>query len=171
MEQEENFIYSQPVIDLVRVGTEYCRYLEQCKAETAEDFARTMCALLPMLYLKAVMLGEVPEQAGWNEKKVTEDDYDFVRGGVAQVLGERDDFLDVFVEDFKYSDQPVLCTVSECLADVYQQVRELVEVYRGGYEDAMAVALAEAVEEFRLQWGQKLLGALRALHDIHSHLA
>lgn len=81
-------------------------------------------------------------------------------------MADKDDFLDVFVEDFKYSEQPVLCTVSECLADIYQQLRELVETFREGYEEAMEVALAEVVEEFRMQWGQKLLNALRAIHDV-----
>lgn len=166
MQDDAQFIYSQPALDLVTVSTEYCKYLEQGDEQSPEEFCRILCGLLPMIYLKVSLLGDVPETAGWNEKKVTEADYDYVRARVAAVLGPHDDFLDVQVADFKYSDRPVLCTVSECLADVYQQLRELVEAYRGGYDEAMEVALAEAVEEFRLQWGQKLLGALRALHDL-----
>lgn len=130
------------------------------------EFCRVVRGLLPMLYLKVTLLGDVPGGEGWNEKKVTEGDYDFVRAAVAGVLGGGDAFLDVFVEDFKYSERPVLCTVSENLADVYQQARELVEAYRQGCEEAMAVAMAEFVDEFRLQWGQKLLNALRAVHDV-----
>lgn len=166
MQTEDNYIYSQPVIDFVRVATEYCKYVEQCSENEAEDFCRVMRGLLPMLYLKVTLLGSVPEAAGWNEHKVTEADYDYVRSTVVGVLGAKDDFLDVFVEDFKYSEQPVLKTISENLADIYQQLRELVEAFRDGYEEAMQVALYETVEEFRLQWGQKLLGALRAIHDV-----
>ncbi len=91
-----------------------------------------------------------------------------MRSSVAAILGIHDDFLEVFVEDFKYSEQPVLCTVSENLADIYQQLRELVEAFREGYDESMEVALYETVDEFRLQWGQKLLNALRALHDLKS---
>lgn len=166
MLNDGKFIYSRAVIDLVTVSTEYCKYLEQSAGAEARDFCRAMRGLLPMLYLKATLLGDVPDSDGWNEKCVTEEDYDFVRTAVAGVLGDKDDFLDVFVEDFKYSEHPVLCTVSENLADIYQQLRELVEAFRKGYEDAMEVALSEAAEEFRLQWGQKLLNALRAIHDI-----
>ena len=90
-----------------------------------------------------------------------------MRTTVARILSDKDDFLDVFVEDFKYSEHPVLCTISENLADVYQQLRELVENFREGYEEAMRVALYETLEEFELQWGQKLLNALRALHDVY----
>lgn len=79
-------------------------------------------------------------------------------------------FLDVFVEDFKYSEHPVLCTVSENLADIYQQLRELVETFRDGYEESMQVALFETIDEFKMQWGQKLLNALRAIHDVSTHI-
>lgn len=165
MTTTDNYLYSPNVLDLVRVSTEFCRCVEQCGEQSFADFSRTMRCLLPMIYLKMTLLGEVPEGIGWNDHKLTEDDYNFVRANVATAMADKDDFLDVFVEDFKYSDQPVLSTVSENLADVYQQLRELVETFRGGYEDAMAVALSETAEEFRAGWGQKLLGALRAIHD------
>lgn len=166
MQTEDKYIYSQPVLDLVTVSAEFCKYLEQCEGKEIPDFCRVMRGLLPMLYLKMSLLGDVPEAMGWNDHKVTEGDYDFVRSAVAAILSDKDDFLDVFVEDFKYSERPVLCTISENLADIYQQLRELVEAFRDGYEDAMQVALFEVADEFRMQWGQKLLNALRAIHDI-----
>lgn len=170
MQNEEKFLYSQPVIDLVTVCTEYCKYLEQCQGTETKDFCRIMRSLLPMVYLKTTLLGQIPETAGWNEKRVTEEDYNYIRASVATILGGEDDFLDVFVEDFKYSEHPVLCTVSENLADIYQQLRELVEAFREGYEESMEVALYDTVDEFKIQWGQKLLNALRALHDIYCHI-
>ena len=166
METEENFIYSRPVLDFITVCTEYCKFLEQPTTTERQKFIDVMRGLLPMLYLKASLLGNIPEEPGFNEPCVTEEDYNYVRSTIAQIMADRDDYLDVFVEDFKYSDQPVLCTISENLADVYQIVRELVEKFRAGYEDAMQVALAEAMAEFELQWGQKVLNALRALHDV-----
>ena len=96
----------------------------------------------------------------------SKDDYNYVRSGVAAILAEKDDYLDVFVEDFKYSEQPILCTISENLADIYQALRNLLEVFRSNYEDAMQVALFDTVEDFKLYWGQTLLNALKALHDV-----
>lgn len=163
---EEKVVYSRPVIDFITISTEYCRQLEQCGETERESFIGVMLNLLPMLYLKANMTGEIPEEMGYNELKVTEEDYNFVRSNISRLLGANDDYLDVFAKDFKYSDQPVLQTISENLADIYQILRDLVEVFRNGYEEAMTVALYEALDEFHIQWGQKLLGALRALHDI-----
>jgi len=163
---EDNYVYSKSVLDFVAVATEFCKQLEQTADEVQEHFVDVMLRLLPLLYLKVSVIDDLPEVFGHNTPKVTEADYDFVRCGVTRIMGEKDDFLDVFVEDFKYSDQPVLQTISENLADVYQELRELVEAFREGYEEAMRAALSDAVEAFRLHWGQKLLNAQRALHDI-----
>ncbi len=171
MDAEAKHIYSQPVLDLVTVSTEYCRYLESAENRTEDDFLKVMGGLLPMIYLKTALLGDVPEAAGWNAHKVTEEDYEYVRRSAAATLGAHDDFLDLPAAEGGYgSGEAVVCTVSECLADIYQQLRELVEAFRQGYEDAMEAALAETCEEFGLQWGRKLLSSLRALHDIrHAH--
>lgn len=166
MQNDNNILYSQPVLDFITVSTEFCKYVEQSEGKDLRDFCLVMRGLLPMIYLKATLINQIPETEGWNEKKVSEADYDYVRSAISAILGEHDAFLDTFVEDFKYSETPILCTVSESLADVYQQLRELVETFREGYEDAMNVELFETLEEFRLQWGQKLLNALRAIHDI-----
>lgn len=169
MTTEKKYIYSQPVLDFITVSTEYCKYLEQCQSEDFASFTRVMLGILPMIYLKMTLIGEVPEVQGWNEAKLTEEDYNYIQANVAAVMADKDDFLDVFVEDFKYSEHPVLCTVSENLADIYQQLREMVETFREGCEESMEVALYDVAEEFRLQWGQKLLNALRAIHDATYH--
>ncbi|MBR1594413.1 MAG: DUF5063 domain-containing protein [Alloprevotella sp.] len=157
-------LYAQPVLDFVRISTEFCRQVEQTGDVTREDFTGVMLRLLPMLYLKATLLGDVPEADGYVEARVTEQDYDYVRNRIAELMGEEDTFLEVFVEDFKYSESPVAQTVSENLADVYQVLRNMVEEFRLGYDDAMRAALQETVEQFRSFWGQELLSVLRTLH-------
>lgn len=163
--EEDNYVYSEKVLGFVAVCVEYCKCLEQCREAEREAFVDTMRGILPMLYLKVPSLKDVPDCPGFNEPHVTEGDYDFVRSSVASVMGDRDDYLEVFVEDFKYSDQPVLRTVSEGLADIYQVLRDFVEVFREGFEEAMKVGLHDVAEQFELSWGQVLLNTLKALHD------
>ena len=162
---EESSIYSQKTLEFIQVASEYCKVMEHSREFEQHDFIDVMRNLLPMVYLKISLIGEVEETDGFNEPKVTEEDYNYVRSGVANILAEKDDYLDVFVEDFKYSEQPILCTISENLADIYQALRNLLEVYRSNYEEAMQVALYDAIEDFKLYWGQTLLNALKALHD------
>ena len=163
---EESQIYSPKTLEFITVASEYCKALEHCREFEQHEFIDVMRNLLPMVYLKVSLIGEIEEADGYNEPKVTEDDYNYVRSGIAAVLAEKDDYLDVFVEDFKYSEQPILCTISENLADIYQALRNLLEVFRSNYEDAMQVALYDTVEDFKLYWGQTLLNALKALHDV-----
>ena len=160
-------ILTSPVIDFIKVSTEFCRFLEQEQLPERAEFCRVMRGLLPMIYLKATLI-DLPEREsdGYNPAAVTEQDYDFIRGRVSRVMGGNDDFLDTFVEDFKFSETPVLCTISENLADIYQQLRDMAEICRDGDEESIAVALHDVHDDFP-EWGQKLLNALRALHDVN----
>ncbi|HIU90058.1 MAG TPA: DUF5063 domain-containing protein [Candidatus Caccomonas pullistercoris] len=166
MENSSNPIYSRPVLDFVTVAAEFCKYLEQCRGTEQAEFVDVIRKLIPMLYLKASMVTASRECDGYVEHPVTEDDYDYVRQSVADIMGTFDDYLDVFVADFKYSDTPIRRQISEDLADAYQALRNFVEVFRQGYDEAMQVALAEVLEQFETAWGQNVLNALRALHDV-----
>lgn len=165
MEESKKYIYSSQVLEWMTICTEFCKYLENCRDEEQSRFIDVMRGLLPMLYLKTSLLSKDIDADGYNEDSVTEEDYDYIRASVAAIMKEKDDYLDVFVEDFKYSDQAVLCTVSENLADIYQAVRNTVEIFREGHEEAMEVAVFEAIDSFEHYWGQRALNALRALHD------
>ena len=65
----------------------------------------------------------------------------------------------------KYSDQPIRKFISEELADIYQDIRDFIFVFQLGLNETMHDALAVCQENFKLYWGQKLVNALRALHD------
>ena len=166
MQNNDKILYSKSVLDFITISTEYCKFLEQIQGTDFHNFCQVMKGILPMIYLKATLLKNMSEVEGWNEKKLTESDYQFIQTSITELLGQHDYYLDTFVDDFKYSETPILCTISENLADIYQQLRELVETFREGYEDSMTVELYECQEEFRLQWGQKLLNALRAIHNL-----
>ena len=85
---------------------------------------------------------------------------------LAGLLAEKDDYLDVFVSDMKYSDQPITRNISEDLADIYQDIRDFIFVFQLGLNETMNDSLAVCRENFALYWGQKLVNTLRALHDV-----
>ena len=168
MTKNKSDIYSQETIEFVTVATQYCIFMEQVAGKTRLEFVDTMRKMLPMVYLKASLIekGDDEEQEVFVEQSVTEADYSAVRGNVYGVMGEQDDYLDVFVEEMKYSDTPIKKTISEDLADIYQSLRNFVGVYKEGYEEAMTIALAEVIADFEQYWGQTLVNTLRALHDV-----
>ena len=167
MKKESQVIFDRNVVEFVTVAAEFCRYLEQAEGIRRADFVDTVLKLLPLLYLKAQMLPTC-EQMGETapENYVTEETYEIMRINLASILTDRDDYLDVFVSDMKYSDQPVTRYISEDLADIYQDVKDFVFVFRLGLNETMHDALAICQENFRLYWGQKLVNALRALHEV-----
>ena len=167
MEKNAPIIFDKNTVEFVTVAAECCGFLEKVSQVSRRKFVDTALKLLPLLYLKASLLprGEQMDEDDL-EAFVTEGDYERVRAGVAALLREHDDYLDVFVKDMAYSDTPICQTVSENLADIYQSLKDFVCIYRLGLDRTMNDALLACEEQFREFWGQRLLNAMRALHDV-----
>lgn len=166
MGKESQVIFDRNVIEFVTVAAEFCKYMEQAEDTRRPTFVDTTLKILPLLYLKATLLPTC-ETMGEDlpEHYVTEETYEVLRMTLAGILGEKDDYLDVFVEDMKYSDQPITRYISEDLADIYQDIKDFIFVFQLGLNETMHDALAICQENFRLYWGQKLVNTLRALHE------
>ena len=100
------------------------------------------------------------------ETYVTEEIYEILRINLSELLGDKDDYLDVFVQDMVYSDQPIKKSISEDLADIYQDIKDFIFVFQLGLNETMNDSLALCQENFGMLWGQKLVNTLRALHDV-----
>lgn len=162
-------MYGRDVMEFVTVAVEYCAFLEQSEGKTRMSFVDTLMKLMPLLYLKAALLPkyEILDSDYFSEDYVTEDNYNIVRTNISLVMGEKDDYLDVFMEDMKYSESPILTTVSENLADIYQELKNFVMAYKNANDEELAMnAVAEVKEEFQYSWGQKLVNVQRALHEV-----
>lgn len=167
VEDRKMIVYSRNSVELVTVGAEFCAYLEQSEGRKRQDFVNTVLKLLPLLYLKASLLDEIEGSEDFlPEAFVSEHDYEYIRLTVAQVLSEKDDYLDLCNENVKFSDESTVRTISEDLADIYQALKNFVETYRVGLEESMFEAVAEVENSFSLYWGQTLVNAMRALHRV-----
>ena len=167
MKKESQVIFDRNVVEFVTVAAEFCKFLEQAETIKRSTFVDTSLKILPLLYLKASMLPKC-ETIGNEalETFVTEETYEILRMNLAGLLAEKDDYLDVFVSDMKYSDQPITRNISEDLADIYQDIRDFIFVFQLGLNETMNDSLAVCRENFALYWGQKLVNTLRALHDV-----
>lgn len=166
MEKVSQTIFDKNVIEFVTVAAEFCAFLERAESMKRKTFIDTSLKILPLLYLKASMLPKcetLGEEAP--ETFVTEEMYEVLRISLAELIGERDDYLEVFVPDMAYSDQPIKKNISEDLADIYQDIRDFIFVFQLGLNETMNDSLAICQENFGMIWGQKLVNTLRALHD------
>ena len=164
-------VYERDILELVTVAVEFCAYVENAAEKDRKIFISTMQKLLPLLYLKGVLAPkyELTEECDSDSLSsfVSMENYDIVRNNVAFVMGEYDSFLDVFVEDMKYSDTPILSSVSENIADIYQDLKNFVCAYKDGTEEMRYDAIIMCKSNFENYWGQRLVNVLRALHEIN----
>lgn len=165
--EENNPIYQRDVLEFVTVAVQYCAFLESIEGKEREEVLDILSKLLPLLYLKGTLLPryELLDEVAPTDY-VTEENYDIVRNNIAFIMGEKDDYLDVFVEDMKYSESPILMTISENLADIYQDLKNFAYIYKLGVEQEMMNALSVCKMNFESEWGMKLANVLRAIHEV-----
>lgn len=170
MDSRSKVIFERNSVEFVTVAAQFCSFLEESQGMEREEFVDTALKMLPLLYVKALLLPEMElmDEDDELENYVTEESYSLMNAQLADIMGDRDDYLDVFVEDMKYSDQPVTRYISEGLADIYQDIKDFIFVFKQGVNRNMHNALAKCQENFRLYWGQKLVNTLRALHEVWS---
>ncbi len=167
MKENKQVVFDRNTVEFVTVAAEYCAFLERSEGMKRAGFVDTMLKILPLLYIKAQMLPSVEQdEDSIVENFVSEDDYEVIRLTVASIMAGKDDYLEVFMQDMQYSDTPITATISEGLADIYQDIKDFVSVYKLGFEQTMYEAVARCRENFELYWGQKLVNTLRALHDV-----
>ena len=167
MEQTSQVIFDKNSIEFVTVAAEYCGFIERARGAERHTFVDTALKILPLLYLKATLIPEC-ELIGEEDLEVfvTEDDYEMVRRAVANVLGAQDDYLEVFHPEMSYSDTPIKKCISEDLADIYQDLKDFICVFRLGLNTTMNDSLCVCKEHFAEYWGQRLVNTMRALHDV-----
>lgn len=170
-ESAHNIVFSKNVIEFVTVAVQYCSFLENIESETKNEVTDKLTKLLPLLYLKAMLVPELEfEDEIYTEVTVTENDYNYVLSKVYNTYKKNDSYLEVFLDDMKYSDTPISASISENLTDIYQDLKNFVSVFEMGVEESMSEALYLCTENFKLYWGQGLVNVLRALHSLKYNL-
>ena len=166
-EKFEHVVYSKNVIEFVTVANEFCLLLETCSKISKIEFIETAQKLLPLLYLKASLLPKNETELDEDvEKFVTEADWAFIHSSVQSKMGAHDEFLEVFESEMEYSDTPLVASISENFADIYQDLKDFITSYKIGTMEVMNDALWDLNNNFYQYWGQNLVNSLRAIHHL-----
>lgn len=165
MDSRQGPVYSRNVVEFVAVANEFCKYAERAAEVKGEDLLKILQRLLPLLYIKASLLPELePVFEDGNEKFVTEEKWISIHEIFRSKFGTADDYLEVFDEKIKDTEGPVTSSISENLADIYQDIKDFLLLYQTGTDEVMNDAIWECRMNFENIWGQKLLNGLRAIH-------
>jgi hypothetical protein len=163
----EALVYSGAVIEFVAVAREVCSFLEQADGFAKPVFMDKTRKILPLLYYKAAMLPstEALLEDG-PERFVTEREWQTVHDTILNKLGKHNDYPEVIDPVIRDTEDKVGGSIAENLADIYQDLKDFIMVYRMGTVELMNDALWECMQHFEQEWGQKLLNCLRALHNL-----
>lgn len=170
MNEAPSSLYTQEVLEFAAVGVRLAGLLEQ--ATDRPSFVEQAVQQLPQLYLATLRLPAYlyDAETDFLEEYITEGAYESVRERFSSLLGEEDAYLSTQSEQMQYSDTPIAAFISEALADVYQQVGNLLGILRDENEEALPAAIGRCRHYFAEYWGRELLEALTALHQLHQQL-
>lgn len=165
MENGSGPVYSRNVVEFVAAANEFCKYQEHASEVKGEEMLKILQRLLPFLYLKASLLPALePVFEDGNEKFVTESDWFRIHDTLKEKFGTADDYLEVFDERINDTDGPVVSSLAENMADIYQDLKNFLLLYQTGTQEVMNDAVWECRMNFEQYWGQKLTNSLRAIH-------
>lgn len=163
----KSLVYSRNVVEFATVAKEYCAFVEAPTRHTRETFVHAMQKLLPLLYYKASLLPKTePVYDERNEKFVTEEDYIQVKERILNLLKKHDDFFEVHPPTNAADEGTSSASLSEYLADIYQDLKDFTMLYIEGNVDVMHDAVWECRLNFEEYWGIRTLNATRALHHL-----
>lgn len=158
------------------LALEYCRTVSACRDSEPRAFVRDMLRYLPRIYITIMDLrpygeGTDPDaeadETGAIYETVTEDQYNSVREDISAVLGENDMYLDTPVEEMRFSDTPVAVSLSEQLADIYQQMADFAATVAQSSPDILPEVLSDLKYRFGEFLAVTICGAQRAANYIY----
>lgn len=168
MEDSNNSVYNA-----LSHSASFCVALENVLDTEKSVFVANVARLLANLYVDfSESHGE--EDISFEEEDffsasssmnfVSEEFYNDIRHRIESILGEDDIYLEAFHEDMKYSDTPVSASISEGLADIFQDLYNFISEARDSDADGIRHAFRACKENFRNYWGQVACNLLRPLH-------
>lgn len=163
--------------DFFIAGMSFCEALRAAQPGDNKALTLFLLKIIPILYQRGLTLPSSSQAFGsyYNESlgndivhpQVTELEYTQLRNKLELVFGNDDYFLETMSEEMQFTDAPITARISECLADVYQPVQNLIESVRTSYDDISFDEIIATGEGFQTYWGDRLLATLRALHLLY----
>ena len=158
-------VYSHNVVEFVAVANEFCKYAERASEIKGDELLKILQRILPLMYLKASLLPQLdPFFEEGNEKFVTESHWNGINNILKEKFGTANDYLEVFDEKITLSEGPLVSSISENMADIYQDLKDFLLLYQTGTDEVMNDAVWECRLNFESFWGQKLVNSMRAIH-------
>lgn len=157
------------MLEAVATAARFCVAMENARESEKADFVREMTSCLPRLYTQFAEVDAgvaIADELQIGLSYVDEDYYESIRRRVEALLGPDDTYLETFEEDMKYSDTPIAASVSEGLADIFQDLYNFATRVKESEGLALESAFAECRENFDAYWSRTLCNVMRPLNSM-----
>ena len=164
----KEIVFSKNTVEFVTIANEFCAFVENLDDANYNKYCDKSLKMLSLLYLKASLLPHAEQiNEDGNEKFVTEFDWQFIRNGIANIFNDNDTYLDFFDSEMNETPEPVMSSISENIADIYQDLKDFLEIYKLGNEELSNDAIYECNDSFKNYWGFKVVNTIRILHILN----
>ncbi len=161
---ENSNLKEQVITEFIVIAAEYCRAFSNLHQFTPHDFASYSLKILPLLYLRASAL---PDFEGYDrdaiEKFVAEEEWTRVKLQIAKMFGKYDRYVESIGRFGKNEEG----SISENLADVYQDLKDFTQLIAFGIDDVANEAVGEVKRNFTEYWGQRVVNSMKVIHTLY----
>jgi hypothetical protein len=160
---QDDHIYTKEIIEFTTVANEFCKLLENLQSQSRKEFIHNTYKILTLLQSKVILLADFKKESEFeSESFVNEADWHFIDTAISEKLGS----FEIFSELREPADPEVFgeVTISECLADTYQDLKDFTQIFQLGNPEAVAQAIFECKNSYEQYWGPRIMIVIRELH-------
>lgn len=158
---------SPGALSLIALAVDYCSTIEHSEGADRDQYIARINRLLTRLYICAYDLSRETDSFVEEvlDPALDERQYDECREALSVIMADQDIYLETVVEDMRFSDTPVAQSISENLADIYQEMYNFVHSVEPADTQTQLMLVDVLIDDFRNFWGQTLCNVVRALHS------
>ncbi|MCF8296976.1 MAG: DUF5063 domain-containing protein [Saprospiraceae bacterium] len=159
-------IKSKTVLEMITVAYEFCLFIESAENYDKQTVISYLQKVCPLIYIKGALLPEIEvsdESAA--ERFVTEENWESIFSMLKTKFGKDDEFY-IIDDNLITGVKPIVASLADNLADVYQDLKDFVMLYQKNLTVAKECAVRDCKVLFENNWGQKLLNAHIRIHQL-----
>ncbi len=159
----EDIIYSEATVGFAAAANEFCKILESAGGFSLKNFIENIYKITSLIHVKALSLPDTEDTVRLpSETFITEADWHYINSAISRKLGEFDIYGEV--REPANPETPAAISMSECLTDIYQDLKDFLKIYQIGTREAILSALEDCKESFRQFWGPRLISVMNEFH-------
>ncbi|MEZ5195237.1 MAG: DUF5063 domain-containing protein [Bacteroidales bacterium] len=159
-------VYHKNVIEMLTVANDFCLTMDKSGEMSKTALMNYLQKISPLLYIKGSLLPEIEvSNPDANERFLTEEKWEWLFNELRKKFGNNDEFW--YVDSLeKNQPDPIKGSMAEYFTDIYQDMKDFLELYQKSSLAAKENAVHELKRSFEKRWGYRNVVAHKALHYV-----